>query len=135
MYFKSYKKLKTNKGLVALITVLIISAVALSIGVSISLLSIGQAKMSLQQTQSSQSAFLANLCAEEALMKLKEDSNYLGNEIINSGNSSCQILPLEGNWLIKVLADYSNQVRKVRIVVNQIDPEIIITSWQEVADF
>ena len=123
------------KGFIALITVLTILAIVLMIGLSISFLSIGEASMSLQKSQSSQAYYLANLCVENALMRLKENSSYLGDETINIENGSCHILPIEGNWTVKISANFQNQVRKIVIMISQISPEIIIDSWQEVADF
>ena len=126
---------KNLGGFIALITVLIILGVVLLVGLGISQLSIGEAQMSLQKYQSSQAFYLANLCAEDALMKLKNDSNYLGNETITIGRESCQILPIEGQWTVKVSANFQNQIKKIKIVINQINPEMIIDSWQEVPDF
>lgn len=123
------------KGFIALITVLIILGVILLIGLGISQLSISEAQMGLQKSQSSQAFYLANLCAEDALMKLKNDSNYLGNETIIAENGSCQILPIEGNWTVKVSGTVSNQIKKMEIIISQVNPEIIIESWQEVAGF
>jgi len=127
--------LKKQKGFIAITTVLIISALVLMVGIGVSLESIGEIKMGLQRSLSSESYYLANLCVEEALMKLKEDSAYLGDEIINLGNGSCTILPIEGNWTIKISASSSDQVKKIKLIVSQINPEIIVDSWEEVAEF
>jgi len=133
--FKIEKLLKTNSGgFIALITVLIIFAIALLIGLSVSLLSISEAQMGLKKFQSSQASYLANLCAEEALMKLKENINYSGNESIEI-EGGCQILPIEGKWIVKTISNFQNQVKKIKIVVSQVNPKMIISSWQEVADF
>jgi hypothetical protein len=126
---------KNNSGFIALVTILIIFAIALLIGVNLNLLAISEAKMGLKQIQSSQAYYLANLCAEEALMKLKENINYSGNETITIENGECQILPIEGNWTIKVLSQFRNQIKKVKIVVEQVNPEIEISSWEQVPDF
>lgn len=91
--------------------------------------------MGLKKTQSSQAYFLANLCAEQALMKLKENISYPGNEIIEIEGGNCQILPVEGSWTVKVSGNFQDQIKKIKIVVNQVNPEMIIESWQEVADF
>ena len=127
--------IKNQKGLIALITVLIVLAVTLVIGIGLGLRSVTEMKIGLQRSQSSQAYYLANLCSEHALMKLKEDSNYTGNEATSTENGSCAILPIEGTWIIKVSATSSDQVKKMKIVVNQINPKMIIDSWQEVADF
>jgi type II secretory pathway component PulK len=132
---KAFKLKPNNKGFIALLTILIILGVVLLIALGISQLSISEAQMGLQKSQSSQAYYLANLCAEEALMKLKEDSNYSGNEIVAIEESNCQILPIEGNWTVKVLGTFLNQTKKMKIVVSQINPEMVIESWQEVAEF
>lgn len=126
---------KKQKGFIAITTVLIISALVLIVGIGISLDSIGEIKMGLQRSLSSQSYYLANLCAEQTLMKLKENSSYPGNETINIENGNCTILPIEGNWTIKVSASSSGQIKKMKLIVSQIDPEIIVDSWEEVAEF
>ena len=125
----------SQKGLIALITVLIISVIILVVGLTLSLGSISEMKMGLQKSQSAESYYLANLCVEEALMKLKEDSTYSGNETLNIENGNCHILPIEGNWMIKVLATASGQTKKLKVVVSEIYLEMIIDSWQEVSEF
>ena len=132
---RGYKLEADIKGFIALITILLILGVVLIVGLGISQLSIGEAKMSLQKSQSSQAYYLANLCAEDALMKLKEDINYPGDETINIENGTCQILPIEGTWTVKISANSQNQIKKMKIVVSQINPNMIIDSWQEVAEF
>lgn len=134
---KNYKLKPNNEGFIALITVLIILGIVLLIGLSVSSLSVGEAGMSLQRLQSSQSYYLANLCTERALMELKEDSNYAGENMPNIENGSCTIsvILVDSNREINIYADFQNQISKMQIIVSQINPEMIIESWQEVADF
>lgn len=131
----NYELETDTRGFIALMTVLIIFVIALIVGLSSSLLSIGEVTVGLKKTQSSQAFFLADLCAEQALMNLKEDINYSGDEIIEIEGRNCQILPIEGNWTIKVSAIFQDQIKKIKIVVSQVNPETIIESWQEVAEF
>lgn len=91
--------------------------------------------MSLQKVQSLEAYYLANLCAEQALMNLKENVNYPGGESFNIQEGHCIILPVEGRWTIKVSANSSNHVRKMKITISEVNPKIIINSWEEVADF
>lgn len=123
------------RGFIALITILIILGVALLIGLGISQLSLNEAQMGLQKSQSSQAYYLTNLCAEDALMTIKEGGTYTVPTTINQGNGSCTILPIEDNWIIKISGNFQNQIRKIKIVVSQINPKMIIQSWQELADF
>jgi len=124
------------KGFIALITILIILGIILITGVSISFLSIKEASMSLQKSQSSQAYYLANLCAEKALMELKDDPGYNGETIPSIENGSCQISvdSVGLDKIVKVSADFQNQTRKMKIKISQINPEMIIDYWFEVAE-
>lgn len=114
---------------------LMILAIVLIVGVDLALRSVSETKMGLQKIQSSQTYYLAALCAEQALMKLKEDNTYGGNETIDTEDGSCQILPVEGSWTIKISASSSAQIKKIKIIASQVNPVMIIDSWQEVAEF
>ncbi|PIP23884.1 MAG: hypothetical protein COX90_03155 [Candidatus Nealsonbacteria bacterium CG_4_10_14_0_2_um_filter_38_17] len=129
------KSIKEQKGFIALTTVLLVLVITLAVGISVGLGSIIEMQASLQKNQSSVTYYLANLCVEEALMKLKEDINYIGNETINLSGGSCTILPVEGSWTIKTSANYSNQIKKIKIIVSQVNPQMVISSWEEVASF
>ena len=91
--------------------------------------------MELTRIFSDKAYYLATLCAEDALMKLKKDINYTGNEVVVVQSGECAILPIEGNWTVKTRADYQNQIKKIRVIVDKINPEMVIQSWEEVADF
>lgn len=131
----TYYTLQANKGFIALIAVLIILAISLTIGLGANLLSINETKMALKKYHSLQAFSLAQLCAEEALMKLKEDENYPGDETFLIEGGSCQILPIEGNWTLKVLSNFQNQTKKIKIVIEKVNPEMVIDSWEQVPDF
>ena len=118
-----------------MISVIMVSALALMILMSAGFLSILDLKMELQKSQSAQSYYLANLCAEHSLMQLKENMSYNGNETIVLDEGVCRILPIEGSWVIKISASSSQQVKKMKITASQITPKIIIDSWEEVAEF
>jgi len=127
------------KGYIALISVLIISAILMLIALSASHFGISQLTMALQKNQSSESYYLAMACAEEALMKLKEDLGYRGDETLNIDGASCNILRVEGRGnkdrIIKTRSNAHNQTKKIKIEINRVNPETKIKSWQEVADF
>jgi hypothetical protein len=50
-------------------------------------------------------------------------------------NGSCTILPIEDSWIIKTSANSFNQVKKIKVVISQISPKMIVDSWTEVAEF
>ncbi len=130
---------KTQKGYIALISILIVSGVTLLIAISTSLFGISESDMGLQKSQSSETFYLASLCAEDALMKLKNDLKYPGNETLIIGEGSCTILKLKGGGnydrVIKTTGTIYNQTRKIRIEITQVNPKMEINSWQEVTSF
>jgi len=88
----SYKiKFNNQKGYIALIAILIIVAVTLAVGISMSLLGIGQTQASFTEQQSRQSFHLADSCLEEAIWQLKKNNDYAGNNNLNLGEGSCNI--------------------------------------------
>ena len=123
------------KGFAALTIVLIITAISLILGFAIIMLSVGEIKMVLEKTFSLKSYNLTYLCAENALMKLKENIGYSGNEVLDIEGGSCRILPVEGNWIVKIIGNYQDQIKKMKIVVSKVNPKMTIQSWEEVADF
>jgi len=128
-----------QKGYIALTSFLIISGVVLLVAVTSNLLGISESDMSVKSSNADKAFYLANLCAEEALMSLKEDDSYTGNISINEGEGFCQILPVEGignnNRVVKTFGTVYNQVRRVKIEITQINPQMIINSWEEVTNF
>jgi len=126
-------------GYIALISILIISAVLLLIVSLANLMSIGEVGMSLEESQGWESFYLATACAEEALMSLKDDLDYAGLETIVLDNGSCNIMALEGTGneerVINTFSTTQGLARKIKVKVEQVNPDMIINSWQEVPDF
>lgn len=128
-----------KEGFIALTSVLIISSLVLLISIGLSARSISETNIAMSQQLSNKALALADACAEDALLKLRSDFNYAGNEtIMINGSDSCDILSVEGsgglNRIIKTESDVRGYKKKIRINIAQLNP-LQITSWQEVADF
>ena len=130
-------------GYIALITVLIVLATVLVVSLGASFLGMSEGDMALMHNQSSASYFLANACAEEALLNLKNDASYQPSQpsetyVFDGG--TCQIFyPISGSGnrqrVIEVSGDVDGKIRKLRVKVLELSPNTIIQSWQEVAEF
>lgn len=131
--------MKHQQAYIALITILIISAVTLLIAASAGLFGISETDMGLIEDQSTQSYYLANACAEYALERLKNNINYAGDETLDIDDGSCYIYLPEGsgneNRTVKVTGTLANKTRKIKIIIQEINPSIVISSWQEVSSF
>lgn len=130
---------KKRKGYIAIMTILIVSAVVLIMVITSVYISITQGMNSLLYSNYLESESLASACSEDALIKLKNNQSYAGNETINLGHGQCQIYPIENlggeSRTIKTVGTVNQTTKKIKIQISQITPTIIITSWQEVADF
>ena len=137
--YESKKYSLAEQGYIALISVIIISALIVLIASSANLISISESSMGLNERQSWEAFYLANACGEEALMKLKESLKYKGDETLNFENGTCTILSGTGagnqNRMINISDSDYNIFRKIKIVINRVNPEIDIKSWMEVTDF
>lgn len=130
---------KNEQGYIVLISVLIILALVVLIASSANLISISESRMGLQESQTWQAYYLAGACAEDTLMKLKDNLDYMGNETLTFGDDSCFIELVEGagnnDRLVKVSGTVNNQIRKIKIEINQVRPGMEIKSWSEVPEF
>ncbi|PIT94606.1 hypothetical protein COT98_02590 [Candidatus Falkowbacteria bacterium CG10_big_fil_rev_8_21_14_0_10_39_9] len=120
---------------VSLISVLILGAVGLSISVYIILFGLASSRDSLSLSQSAQAQTLATACAESALEQIRETAAYTGTTNLSLGHGTCfyTVANTGGETrIINVTATVSGVVRRLSLVVVDIVPLIITSSWQEV---
>ncbi len=125
-------------GYIALITVLIIGAVGTAAAVSVILLGLGSSRTSFALEQSNQTKALANACAEEALQQIRDSVTFTGTGNLSLGQGTCTYTVTNDgaqNRTITASGTVGTMIRKVKITLDQINPTINLTSWQEVADF
>ena len=137
-YFLQANSRNSNTGYVALITVLVIGAVGTAIAVSVILLGLGSSRTSFALEQSNQAKALANACAEEALQQIRDSTPFTGTGSLTLGQGTCGYTVVNDggeNRTVTASGTVGTVVRKIKIIVNTINPAINLTSWQEVADF
>lgn len=126
------------KGYIALISILIITAVTSLIAISATLLSINESTMGLSKSLSAEAYYLASACAEEGLQQINNSIPFSGSGGLTLGNGFCSytVTKLTGqNRTIDSSGTVNNIVRKIKITLDSITPNINITLWDEVADF
>ena len=133
-----YINLKEN-GYVTLISVLVIGAIGVAVGVSLISLGLSASRTSFSLEQSNQTKALANACAEEALQQIRDQPlSFFGTDNLALGRGNCTYTVTAGSGedrTIEASGTVDTIVRKVEISIDQINPTINITSWQEVAEF
>jgi Tfp pilus assembly protein PilV len=131
-----------QSAFITLISVLIAGAVGLVIGVTLILLSLNNGTTSLVEEQSAQARALANLCAEDALGKIKADPDFASSsdEVIdfNLSFGDCESsVSAVGSYprTIKSTGTVKGTVRRLQVYLDQVLPAIHLASWQELGDF
>jgi hypothetical protein len=133
---------KQKSGFTVLVTILIVSAIGLTIGAALLLLGLDLGNVSLAEGQSAQARGLVNLCAEKALLEIKTDINYASSSPENANFSlaygDCSYNVESGGGearTIKVEGQVNSVIRRARINIDQIAPSINVSEWQELATF
>lgn len=126
-----------SRGFITLVSVLLLSALGVAITTSLILLGLGSSRTTFALEQSNQAIALANACAEEALQQINSSTPFSGSGSLLLGQGSCSytVTKLTGqNRTITVSGSVGTIIRKISISLDKINPDINITSWQEVAD-
>lgn len=127
-----------QKGFVALIGVLIVSAIGLTVSVSLISLGLSSSQTSFVNFRGSQAVVLANSCAESALQEIRDSNSYIGTNTYNLGSGSCTFTVTSNgaqNRTIQSEGRVDSLRSRIIVTIDAINPDINITGWQEVADF
>ena len=109
----------TEKGFAALFFAILILALIFAIGMSVALLTLGQQAIAANITKSTQAYFTAEAGIEDALLRLAKSKNWSSPYVFSVGDSSVNVEISEiigGARTIIGTGDYSNRIRKVRVV-------------------
>lgn len=131
-------KNKYNSGYVALVSVLVLGAVGVYITISMLLLGLGSSRSSFSSEESSKANAFAHACAEEGLQQIRDNNAYTGTGSLSFALGACEYAVTNTggeNRLVDAWGSSGNTIRRVRGVVNAINPQITMTSWREIADF
>lgn len=126
------------KGMSTLLAVLLVTVVGSALVVSLLLLSVGFSKNILVLEPSAQARALATACSETALLQIRNNISFTGSATSTffSGNCTYTVTNTGSqNRTITAEGNVRNVSRKVKVLLERINPTIRITYWQEVADF
>ena len=127
-----------NKGFITLISVLIVGVVGVAITVSLILLGLSSSRTSFAVEQSNQAKALANACAEEGLQQIRDSFIFTDSGNLSLGQGTCSYTVTDQgqqNRTIIASGVVGTITRKVRVIIDTINPTIQVVSWQELADF
>ena len=123
--------MKQQNGYIALMTVIIISAVVLGIATTISLLAIGEGQSALALSKGEDTLTFVEGCMEDALEKARNSNAYAGGTITRPEGTCNITVSKAGNvWTITVTQTATAYQRKIQTVVTR-GVNLIIASWKE----
>lgn len=136
LFIKKFNQIRGERGFVTLISVLVVGAVGTAITVSLILLGLASSRTSFALEQSNQAKGLANACTEEALERIRELTAFVGSGNLSFGQGTCtyNVVNTGGsNRTATATGSVGTTIRNTSVLVNVINPRIILTSWQEVS--
>ena len=127
----------SRDGYVMLISVLIAGAVGTAIAVALLLLGNAASRRSYLENQMFMAKALADACMEKALMQIRLSASFTGTSSTSVGYGICefQVVNTGGSHrTVTASSTVGTVVRKATVTIDQIQPLIRITDWQEVPD-
>ena len=125
-------------GFVALLGIIIVGSVGVVIAISLLWFGVESSRTSFVLQQSVQAKSFANACAEEALNRVRDDEFFVGGGNFSFDDGVCNYFVQNqggSNRLITVDGIVGVVVRKIKIVIDVIVPQINVSFWGEVGDF
>lgn len=124
-----------QKGYIAIVTVLTLSAVCLMVAATTSLLALGEAQSGFSLYQGEDTLNFVEGCTEDGLMKSQNSSSYNGGTVTRP-EGSCDITmdsKIGTVWTMTITTAAAKYKRTVRVVFTRpVTGSITINSWQEI---
>lgn len=131
--------IKNTQGFIALTSVLILSAIFLSVTISVAYRAVTVSGTSTAFRERDTARYLAQGCLEYARMELERTLDYQGNEGILIGEETCQILGIEGfgntDRVVKVKSTVGSHTYYIEDTIEEVSPNMIVTSSERVTEF
>lgn len=121
-------------GYVALITVVLVTLTVVVVGVMVTLIGANGLLNGLVHSQGTQTYYVADSCAYEALLRLKREGlAYVGSHSLTVGDDSCTIeVSNTSGTVVDVVVTANHEALTYRTVELTVDTaDLSIALWQE----
>lgn len=119
-------------GYIALVTVLVVGAVMLSVGMAVVLNSINSGQGALSEIKKEAGIGFVESCVEDALMRINRDNALPGTIALPEGSCTVTINSQVGSdWDFTVSGVLSGYKKEVRVTANRAST-VVVNSWQEI---
>ena len=130
--------MKNQRGYIALISAIMISAVLIIISISISTTSFFSRFNVADAEYKKRSKALAEACIDQGLLKYAQDPSYTGNnEVVNVGSDTCKVVSVASsgsNVIVQAKGEFPNTANKAvtNIQVTVDSSSFALVSWEEI---
>lgn len=128
-----------TRGFIALTSVLVLSAVFLSVTITLATRAISGSQITTAYYDRDRAQYLADACIELALIELIETFGYEGGDTMVVGDGSCDVVSIGGSGVddrtIHVESTVGAHTFRVVVDVASISPTVTITSYEHVVAF
>lgn len=130
---------KKSEGFVSVIVIALLAVFSIMFLFGSSFIGIESKKSSDDFFKKDKAKYLAFACTQDALLKLKTNASYAGNETISVGSDSCQILAVQNlggeQRVVKTQSTVEIYTKKIQVDVSALTPAMAISSWDESPNF
>ncbi len=130
------EKIKNQKGLTALLTIVVISVAALLMAYSASFLSLGELEMGFTSQQGAETFDIADGCVEEAYQQIRRDNSYTGGTFsLGSGNCNVAVSISGSDRTVTATGTLDAYYKVIQTNITIIGRRRIqVNSWQEITN-
>ncbi len=137
-----FQKYFSEKGAMALGSILALSAILLAIGLALAFSGFIQSDIVFNQDKANNAFYIAESGVKDAMQKIARNKNYSsgGYDLIFTGDSKTEVvvnkdIPVAGKTEIISTGVVGNNTKKIKAVVNVgVNGEVIADTWEEVTN-
>jgi hypothetical protein len=123
---------KSEKGIIALLTIIIIGFTTLTMALSSSFIGLGELNSGFTNVKGNKAMVLTEGCLEEALNKLRLNSGYSGESLVfKKGSCIISVSSNLNDRTILVEGQLENYHKKIEVDLTLNNNQININSWEE----
>jgi Tfp pilus assembly protein PilX len=130
-------KYLNQSGFTALVTLIIISSVALLISLSVNLISLSEMQMGFDRSRSLKAFWAAEACLDEAKIRLKRNSSYSGGSLTVDTNTDCTSSIVQNGQKIIITTTGTIDGIIIRRIESQVDltgGRVTLDYWKELTN-
>jgi hypothetical protein len=120
---------KNQQGYIALLSLLIVVAAGLTIGLTLSLAGIDEMQVSASRSEAARASTIAQACIEEGLERLRESFSNFSTTLSLNGDSCILSVTVSGpSATVAATGTVDTYIQKITMTV---DTSLEVTSWIE----